>query len=166
MNTCNTCICNHLCVLVCVCLLVGQNDFQLCSSEVLHLDFWLEFPTKPGACRFNEPPACPCYHLNSQPTVGSCCVGVEVSGPHDCTVSTYSLSHIHSPPHFLWDGNSLRCLSWPWTYTVTQAGLERAFFSASAHRVDRILGLVNVIFCLFNFSGAYMYVVFYCKWKF
>lgn len=85
----NTYICNHLCICVCERLHVGHSDFQLCSSEVLHLDFWLKSsPLNLGACCFNEPSVCRCHHLKWQLTVGSCWVSVEVSGPYDCTVRT------------------------------------------------------------------------------
>lgn len=96
----NTCTCNCLCVLVCV--------FAWRSEWLPVICLWgspswfpiQEFPTDPGACCFNESPAYPCHHLKLQPTVGSSCVGVEVSGPQDCTISTDSLSHIHGPLYF------------------------------------------------------------------
>lgn len=96
----NTCTCNCLCVLMCV--------FAWRSEWLPVICLWgspswfptQEFPTDPGACCFNESPAYPCHHLKLQPTMGSSCVGVEVSGPQNCTISTDSLSHIHGPLYF------------------------------------------------------------------
>lgn len=96
----NTCTCNCLCVLVCVFAWRSEWLPVICLWGSPSWFLTQEFPTDPGACYFNESPAYPCHHPKLQPTVGSSCVGVEVSGPQDWTVSTDSRSHIHGPFYF------------------------------------------------------------------
>lgn len=166
----NTCTCNCLCVLVCV--------FAWRSEWLPVICLWgspswfptQEFPTDPEACCFSESPAYPCHHLKLQPTMGSSCVGVEVSGSWGLH-NKYWLAEPHPWSSLLFYGemgNSLHCLGWPWIYTVTQARFELTSFCVSACSLVRILGLVNVCFLplkIWGGGGCSMYVVLYFKWS-
>lgn len=153
---CNTYISNHLCIRAraCACAHACTHARTLaCRSQWFPVMFlwgspsWFltqEFPTEPGGLLFQW---AFCLSLTSSQVTAdrgkplSECGGLRSLWLHS---KNYSVSHIHSPPLFFWwDGN---CLNWPWTYTVTQAGYERASFCGSAYRVDRILGMANIWF--------------------